>query len=166
MPVTEDGTLTCVWRSCSLKGRLTTDERCPECGMPTEQSSISLLEALNSIVPESAPVAPPLIVTMNEIPGYDIHEVCGDVFGLVVMSRHALSNIGASLKTVVGGEIRGYTELLRRSRNQARERLWREAVAVGANAVVATRFDCNAIADGMTEVTAYGTAVRATKHPT
>src|SRR5215831_15092251 len=103
--------------------------------MPTEEASASLLDRVNSVVPEPKAAAPPLIVTMNEIPGYDIDAVCGDVFGLVVMSRHALCNVGASLKTVVGGEIHGYTELLPCSRNQARERLWREAVAVGANAV-------------------------------
>jgi uncharacterized protein YbjQ (UPF0145 family) len=147
--------VTCrVWRTCSLRGKRTTDERCPECDMLTENASMGLLGQLNAPIPEPKAAAHPLIVTTNEIAGYRIDAVCGDVFGLVVMSRHVFSNVGASLKTVVGGEVRGYTELLRRSRNEARERLWHEAVAAGANAVVAMRFDCNTISDLMTEVAA------------
>ena len=69
------------------------------------------------------------------------------------------SNIGASFRTISGGEVKGYTTLLRDSRNDARERLAAEALAKGANAVVAMRFDCNQIADVMSEIAAYGTAV-------
>ena len=108
--------------------------------------------------PDTTPV---LIVTMNEIPGYRITEVHGDVFGLVVRARNFFSNIGAQLTTVVGGEVSGYTRLLTDSRNQARERMWREARSRGANAVVAMRFDCNEIGDIMSEIAAYGTAVTA-----
>jgi uncharacterized protein YbjQ (UPF0145 family) len=96
---------------------------------------------------------------MNEIPGYRITEVHGDVFGLVVRARNYFSNLGAQLTTVAGGEVTGYTRLLTDSRNQARERMWREARALGANAVVAMRFDCNEIGGIMSEVVAYGTAV-------
>jgi uncharacterized protein YbjQ (UPF0145 family) len=102
---------------------------------------------------------PVLIVTMNDIPGYRITEVHGDVFGLIVRARNMFSNIGAQLMTVAGGEVSGYTKLLTDSRNQARERMWREARARGANAVVAMRFDCNEIGEIMSEVAAYGTAV-------
>ena len=102
---------------------------------------------------------PVLIVTTNEIPGYRITEVHGDVFGLIVRVRNVFSNMGASLRTLAGGEVAGYTKLLTDSRNQARERMWREARALGANAVVAMRFDCNEIGDIMSEVAAYGTAV-------
>jgi uncharacterized protein YbjQ (UPF0145 family) len=102
---------------------------------------------------------PMLIVTMNEIPGYRITQVHGDVFGLIVRARNVFSNMGAQLRTAVGGEVGGYTKLLTDSRNQARERMWREAVALGANAVVAMRFDCNEIGEIMSEVAAYGTAV-------
>ncbi len=164
MPLAEDGARTCVWRACSLKGRRTTHDRCPECGIATE-SAAGLLDVMDFLDPGRKPVVRPLIVTMNEIPGYDITEVSGDVFGLVVMSRHYFSNVGASLKTVVGGEIRGYSELLRRSRNEARARLWQETLAVGGNAVVAMRFDCNSIGDLMTEVAAYGTAVTVSRRP-
>lgn len=100
-----------------------------------------------------------LIVTTNEIPGYRITSVQGDVFGLIVRARNYFSNLGASFRTLVGGEVAGYTTLLTDSRNQARERMWREARAQGANAVVAMRFDCNEIGDIMSEVAAYGTAV-------
>ena len=83
----------------------------------------------------------------------------GDVFGLIVRARNYFSNLGAQLRTVAGGEVAGYTRLLTDSRNEARERMWREARARGANAVVAMRFDCNEIGDIMSEVAAYGTAV-------
>jgi uncharacterized protein YbjQ (UPF0145 family) len=102
---------------------------------------------------------PVLIVTTNEVPGCRIIQVHGDVFGLIVRARNAFSNMGAQLRTLAGGEVAGYTRLLTDSRNQARERMWREARARGANAVVAMRFDCNEIGDIMSEVAAYGTAV-------
>jgi len=102
---------------------------------------------------------PVLIVTTNEIPGYRITEVHGDVFGLIVMARHYFSNLGAQFLTLVGGEVAGYTKLLTDSRNLARQRMWREARAKGANAIVAMRFDCNEIGGIMSEIAAYGTAV-------
>jgi uncharacterized protein YbjQ (UPF0145 family) len=104
-------------------------------------------------------IQPVLIVTMNEVPGHRITQVHGDVFGLVVRARNYFSNLGASLTTLTGGEVSGYTKLLTDSRNQARQRMWAEARARGANAVVAMRFDCNEIGDIMSEVAAYGTAV-------
>jgi uncharacterized protein YbjQ (UPF0145 family) len=76
-----------------------------------------------------------------------------------VRARNYFSNIGASFRTLVGGEVAGYTTLLTDSRNQARERLWQAARARGANAVVAMRFDCNEIGGIMSEIAAYGTAV-------
>jgi uncharacterized protein YbjQ (UPF0145 family) len=102
---------------------------------------------------------PVLIVTTNEIPGYRITQVHGDVFGLTVRARFIFSNVTSSFRTLVGGEIGGYTELLTDSRNQARERMWAEARARGANAIVGMRFDCNEIAQILSEVAAYGTAV-------
>jgi uncharacterized protein YbjQ (UPF0145 family) len=102
---------------------------------------------------------PVLIVTTNDIPGYRISKVHGDVFGLIVRARNYFSNLGAQFRTLAGGEVAGYTRLLTDSRNQARERMWREARARGANAVIAMRFDCNEIGDIMSEVAAYGTAV-------
>ena len=106
-------------------------------------------------------LTPVLIVTTNEIPGYRITGVHGDVFGLTVRARNYFSNLGASFQTIVGGEVAGYTKLLTDSRNQARQRMWHEARARGANAVVAMRFDCNEIGGIMSEIAAYGTAVTA-----
>ena len=111
--------------------------------------------------PAEADLQPVLIVTTSEIPGYRITRVHGDVFGLTVRARNYFSNLGASFQTIVGGEVTGYTKLLTDSRNQARLRMWREARARGANAVVAMRFDCNEIGGILSETAAYGTAVTA-----
>lgn len=100
-----------------------------------------------------------LLSTMNDLPGYEVVEVHGEVFGIIVRARNLFSNIGASLRTVVGGEAKGYTTLLTDSRNQALERLVAATRAKGGNAVLAMRFDCNEIATQMSEVAAYGTAV-------
>jgi len=100
-----------------------------------------------------------LLSTMNDLPGYEVVTVHGEVFGLIVRARNAFSNIGAGLRTVFGGEAKGYTQLLSDSRLQAMDRLRDAARVHGANAVLAMRFDCNEIADIMSEVAAYGTAV-------
>jgi uncharacterized protein YbjQ (UPF0145 family) len=100
-----------------------------------------------------------LVSTMNDVPGYDIVAVHGEVFGLMVRARNVFSNFGASLRTLVGGEVGGYTTLLADSRSQAIERLRSAAREKGANAVLAMRFDCNEIANLMSEIAAYGTAV-------
>jgi len=100
-----------------------------------------------------------IVTTMNDLPGYEIVQVCGEVFGLVVRARNVFSNIGASLRTVFGGEVTQYTQLLADSRNQAIERLKLAAKEKGGNAVIAMRFDCNEIANLMSEIAAYGTAV-------
>jgi len=111
----------------------------------------------------SQPVGPQhlpiLISTMNDVPGYRVARVYGEVCGLIVRSRGMGSNIGAAFKALGGGEISQYTDLLIDSRNQAVSRLANQAMALGANAVIAMRFDCNEIAQTMSEVAAYGTAV-------
>ena len=104
-----------------------------------------------------------LVVTTNDIPGYEITEVCGEVFGLIVRSRNMFSNIGASFRTIFGGEVKGYTTLLSDSREHALARLRAAAEAKGANAVVAFRFDSGDIGGVMNEVAAYGTAVKIVK---
>ena len=100
-----------------------------------------------------------IITTMNDLPGYEVVDVYGEVFGLIVRSRNAFSNIGATFRTISGGEVKGYTKLLSDSRTQAVERLKDSARERGANAVIAMRFDCNDIGNIMSEVAAYGTAV-------
>lgn len=82
-----------------------------------------------------------IVVTTNDIPGYEVTEVYGEVFGVVVRSRNLFSNIGASLRTIFGGEVRGYTKLITRTREQAMTRLGEEAVLKGANAILMMRFD-------------------------
>jgi uncharacterized protein YbjQ (UPF0145 family) len=100
-----------------------------------------------------------LVTTMNDVPGFEIVAVHGEVFGLIVRARNVFSNFGASLRTLIGGEVGAYTTLLSESRNHAIERLRTAALEKGANAVVAMRFDCNEIANLMSEIAAYGTAV-------
>jgi uncharacterized protein YbjQ (UPF0145 family) len=101
-----------------------------------------------------------IVTTMNDLPGYRVVEVYGEVFGLVARARNAFSNIGASFRTLVGGEAKGYTKLLTDSRIDAVGRLRQAAEQKGANAVIAMRFDANEIADLISEVVAYGTAVK------
>jgi uncharacterized protein YbjQ (UPF0145 family) len=104
-----------------------------------------------------------LVVTTNDIAGYKIEEVYGEVFGLIVRSRNMFSNIGASFRTIFGGEVKGYTTLLSDSREHALARLKTAAAEKGANAVIAFRFDSGDIGGVMNEVAAYGTAVKITK---
>ena len=104
-----------------------------------------------------------LISTMNDVPGYAIEEVLGEVYGLTVRSRNIGSQIGASLKSLVGGELRGMTKALTASRDQVTERLVEEAESKGANAVIAFRFDTSEIGGNWTEICAYGTAVKVRK---
>ena len=104
-----------------------------------------------------------LLATTNDVPGYEVVEVYGEVFGLIVRSRNLFSNFGAQLRTVFGGEVGGYTKLLADTREQALERLREEAAAKGANAVLAMRFDSSDIGGIMNEVAAYGTAVKIQK---
>ena len=104
-----------------------------------------------------------LIATTNDVPGYEIQEVLGEVFGLTVRSRNIGSQIGASLKSLVGGELAGMTKMLAQGREQAIERLVGRGRGEGANAVLAMRFDTSELGSTWTEICAYGTAVRVRK---
>ena len=101
-----------------------------------------------------------LITTMNDVPGYSVEEVFGEVFGLTVRSRNIGSQMGAGLKSMFGGELRGMTKALSDSRSEVIERMVEEAEAKGANAVLAMRFDTSEMGGTWTEICAYGTAVR------
>ena len=103
-----------------------------------------------------------LITTTERIPGHK-YEVLGEVFGVTTQSRNMVSDIGAGLKSLVGGEVREYTKMLQASREEAIERLRQEAQAKGADAVVMMRFDSGSIAGDMQSVVAYGTAVKFTE---
>jgi len=104
-----------------------------------------------------------LISTMNDLPGYEITEVIGEVFGLTVRSRNIGSQIGAGLKSLVGGELKGMTKMLADGRANATERLVEEAQAKGADAILAFRFDTSELGSTWTEICAYGTAVKTRK---
>ena len=100
-----------------------------------------------------------IVVTTENIPGFRVSEVKGQVFGLVVRSRGLSGNITAALRSLAGGEIKEYTSLLEETRRHATDRLIQNAQLMGANAVVMMRFDSTEIAQSMTEIVAYGTAV-------
>src|SRR5438874_11956690 len=104
-----------------------------------------------------------IVTTMNDIPGYTVDEVFGEVMGLTVRSRNIGSQLGAGLKSIIGGELKGMTKALTDSRQQVVERMVQEAEAKGANAVVAMRFDTSEMGSNWTEICAYGTAVRVRK---
>src|SRR5213076_2693200 len=82
-----------------------------------------------------------IVTTMNDIPGYEVEEVFGEVMGLTVRSRHIGSQIGAGLKSILGGELKGMTKALVDSRREVTQRMMEEAEAKGANAIIAMRFD-------------------------
>lgn len=100
-----------------------------------------------------------LVTTTENIPDKQ-YEIIGEVFGVTTQSKNMFSNIGANLKNIVGGEIKGYTQMLHHSRDEAIERLKEAAIDKGADAVVMMRFDSGSIAHDMQSVVAYGTAVK------
>ena len=99
-----------------------------------------------------------LISTMNDLPGYKVDKVIGEVFGLTVRARNVGSSFGSAMKSLAGGELRGQTKMLAASRLEALNRLSDEARQRGGNAVLAMRFETSA-GDLGTEICAYGTAV-------
>ena len=101
-----------------------------------------------------------IVSTMNDLPGFEVDEVIGEVTGLTVRSRNVGTQIGAGFKSLVGGELKGLTKQLQESRDEARERLVEAAQEVGANAVLAMRFDSDEVGNGYQELVAYGTAVK------
>lgn len=101
-----------------------------------------------------------MVTTANELPGHRVAANLGVVRGITVRSRSIVGNIGAALQTLVGGNISLFQELCERARADAFDLLLAHAAELGANAIVAMRYDANEIAQGVTEVLAYGTAVR------
>ncbi len=100
-----------------------------------------------------------IVVNTETIAGYRILEIKGLVQGNTVRSKHLGRDIAASFKNIVGGELKGYSELLTESRRQAMERMLAQAQQLGANAVVNVRFTTSAVTSGAAELYAYGTAV-------
>ncbi|HEV7691166.1 MAG TPA: YbjQ family protein [Hyphomonadaceae bacterium] len=100
-----------------------------------------------------------IVVTMNDLPGHRVVRVIGMVRGITVRSRNLIANIGGGLQSLLGGNVTIYTDLAEQARREAYDELVRHAVEVGANAIIAMRYDANEIMEGITEVLAYGTAV-------
>jgi uncharacterized protein YbjQ (UPF0145 family) len=100
-----------------------------------------------------------LVATTENIAGHRTVRSLGQVFGVVVRSRGLGGNIVAGLRSIIGGEIHEYTQLLEETRRQAVDRMVKNATAMGANAVVMMRFDSSEIGQTMSEIVAYGTAV-------
>src|SRR6478672_5223905 len=98
-----------------------------------------------------------LIATTPFVAGHRVAETRGQVFGLVVRSRGLAGNMAAGLRSLVGGEIHEYTQLLEDTRRQAIDRMVQNATLVGANAVISMRFDSSQIGASMSEIVAYGT---------
>ena len=100
-----------------------------------------------------------MVTTALDLPGYRSVRNLGVMRGIVVRSRSVVGTIGATLQTLVGGDITLYTELCEKARADAFERMIEHAAAAGANAIIGMRYDANEVTDGVTEVLAYGTAV-------
>lgn len=117
------------------------------------------LENLFNNISFILPMTSVMVVATNYVPGYRVKEVKGTIWGITVRSRGIGGNVMAGLRSLKGGEIKEYVEMLNEARNLAIERLVSEAERVGANAVLDMRFDTSDIAQSMTEIVAYGTAV-------
>jgi uncharacterized protein YbjQ (UPF0145 family) len=100
-----------------------------------------------------------IVATTPYLTGFQVTEIKGQVFGLVVRSRGFAGNVAAGLRSLVGGEIHEYTQLLEDTRRQALDRMIQNATLMGANAVISMRFDSSEIGSSMSEIVAYGTAV-------
>lgn len=101
--------------------------------------------------------------TTDDLPGYEITEVICTVSGNVVQSKHIGRDIMAGLKSIIGGEVSGYSQMFSEAREQAHQRMEAAASNVGADAIVCMRYTSSAIAQGMSELLAYGTAVKTRK---
>ncbi len=109
---------------------------------------------------EARPFDHSLVTTGNDLPGFRIVRYYGVVRGIIVRSRSVVGNIGAAFQQFVGGNITLYTELCEQARNDAYELMIQHAQQVGANALIGVRYDATEIAQGVTEVLCYGTAVQ------
>ena len=101
-----------------------------------------------------------IVATTNDLPGYRIVAYVGLVRGLTVRSRSIVGNICGAIQSVFGGNLSIYTDLAEHARQEAYDLLVQHATQAGANAVIAMRYDANEIMEGITEVLAYGTAVK------
>ncbi|MGC9292195.1 MAG: YbjQ family protein [Acidobacteriaceae bacterium] len=106
-----------------------------------------------------ASIAPAMVTTALELPGYRIVRNLGVVRGIIVRSRSIFGTLGAGLQTILGGNISLLTNLCEKTRNEAFAQMMEHAAELGANAIISARYDANELMQGVTEVLAYGTAV-------
>jgi uncharacterized protein YbjQ (UPF0145 family) len=106
-----------------------------------------------------------MVTTSIDLPGYRVVKNLGLVRGIVVRSRSIFGTIGASLQTILGGNITLFTQLCEKTREEAFELMMQHAAERGANAVISMRYDANEVMQGVTEVLAYGTAVQVEPNP-
>ena len=104
-----------------------------------------------------------IVATTNDLPGYRVTSVLGVVRGITVRSRSVVGNLGGAIQSIFGGNLSIYTDLAEHARREAYDLLVDHARQAGADAVIAMRYDANEIMEGITEVLAYGTAVKAEK---
>jgi uncharacterized protein YbjQ (UPF0145 family) len=104
-----------------------------------------------------------LVATTNDLPGHRVVVHLGMVRGVTVRSRSVIGNVGGAIQSIFGGNLSIYTKLAETARQEAYDLMVEHALELGANAVVAMRYDANEIMDGITEVLAYGTAVKVEK---
>ena len=100
-----------------------------------------------------------IVTTTNDLPGYRITKIHGVARGITVRSRSVIGNLGGAIQSIFGGNLSVYTNLAETARQEAYDILCHHAADMGANAIIAMRYDANEIMDGITEVLAYGTAV-------
>jgi uncharacterized protein YbjQ (UPF0145 family) len=106
-----------------------------------------------------------IVTTTNDLPGYRVIQHLGLVRGVTVRSRSVIGNLGASIQSIFGGKLSIYVDLAEAARKEAYDLLVAHAAELGANAILAMRYDANEITDGITEVLAYGTAVKVERVP-
>jgi uncharacterized protein YbjQ (UPF0145 family) len=114
---------------------------------------------MSTYPPPTPSINPAFVTTALDLPGYRIVHSVGIVRGIVVRSRNLFATVGAGLQTLVGGDITLFTELCEKTRQDSFAMMTLHAAQLGANAVIAFRYDANDIMNGVTEVIAYGTAV-------
>ena len=149
-------------------------KRCPNCGDSNEESAKFCMSCGRSLTRSEEESGTPsahggiahyMVSTTFDLPGHEIQRNLGLVRGIVVRSRSIIGTVGASLQTLVGGDISLFTELCENTRSDAFERMLQHAAQIGANAVVGVRYDATEIMNGVTEVLSYGTAVIVKRKP-
>jgi uncharacterized protein YbjQ (UPF0145 family) len=132
---------------------------CIQCGTGVSETGAGNSISRATTAPSPITIDGVIVVSSNWIPGYNIVETRGFIYGLTVRSRGLGRNITAGLRSIAGGEIHEYVEMMQHARDEALYRLVAHAKSVGANGIISAYFDSSEISDYMQEILAYGTAV-------